>query len=233
MKKNNFSISFHSSKIIRILVIVFIVLIIANFAALYLRFILGHDYVYGFVLAFDVNKETNIPTCFSAFILLLSACLLWLIAIFKKSNHDSYFIHWFIFSIIFFYISIDEAARIHEFFNKPLSNVFHFSGMYYFSWVIIGLIIIVLFRIFYLKFLDSLPTKTRKQFIFSLLIYIWGAIGVDMVGEYYSSLHGENIIYNMIGSLEESLEMIGVIIFIDALLKYIKINISDIKLSFK
>ena len=46
-----------------------------------------------------------------------------------------------------------------------------------------------------------------------------GAIGVELIGGRYLELHGvENLTYAMITTVEESLEMAGVIIFIWALL---------------
>jgi hypothetical protein len=51
--------------------------------------------------------------------------------------------------------------------------------------------------------------------------YIGGAIGVELIGSRHAELHGyENWAYSMIATLEESLEMAGLIVFIWALLKY-------------
>jgi hypothetical protein len=52
-------------------------------------------------------------------------------------------------------------------------------------------------------------------------IYIGGAIGVELIGSSHAELHGyENWMYSMIATLEESLEMAGLIVFIWALLNY-------------
>jgi hypothetical protein len=52
-------------------------------------------------------------------------------------------------------------------------------------------------------------------------IYLGGAIGIELIGSSHAELHGyENWAYSMIATLEESLEMTGLIVFIWALLKY-------------
>jgi hypothetical protein len=51
--------------------------------------------------------------------------------------------------------------------------------------------------------------------------YIGGAIGVELIGSHHAELYGyENWTYSMIATLEESLEMAGLIVFIWALLKH-------------
>ena len=64
-------------------------------------------------------------------------------------------------------------------------------------------------------------------------LFIGGAIGIELVGGRYVELHGrENVTYSMIATLEESLEMAGVIVFIYALLKYIADNYKEVQFRF-
>ncbi len=65
------------------------------------------------------------------------------------------------------------------------------------------------------------------------ILYIGGAIGFEMIQGRYSELHGEdNLMYNMIAAVEESLEFAGVIVFIYALLKYIADNYKEVRFQF-
>ncbi len=53
-------------------------------------------------------------------------------------------------------------------------------------------------------------------------VYVSGCIGMEMLGGYYTELHGEqNVIIAILTTIEEFLEMFGVAIFIYALLSYI------------
>jgi uncharacterized membrane protein len=45
---------------------------------------------------------------------------------------------------------------------------------------------------------------------------------IDLIGEGYAQTHGVTFAYTMIATLEEGLEMAGVIVFIATLLNYFK-----------
>jgi hypothetical protein len=234
MKDMHLSIAIRSSIISSMLWAVFAILFIANLIGMYFLYFAGHEYLYGFVPRFNFDMENSIPTIFSSFILLLSSSLLWVVAMFKKKNNDLYFVHWLVLSIIFFWFFVDESASIHELLINPLRNVFNLSGIFYFSWVIPGLIFVFIFAILYCRFISNLPSRTRRQFIISAVIYICGAIGMELIGGRHSDIYGENnYTYGVITTFEESFEMIGILIFINALLKYIREYISNVKLSFE
>lgn len=76
---------------------------------------------------------------------------------------------------------------------------------------------------FFLKFVQKLPTNTKRSFIIATCIYLSGALVLDMVGSTFYDVSGQhNLIYNILGIIEESVEMMGVIAFIDTFLGYIK-----------
>jgi hypothetical protein len=107
-------------------------------------------------------------------------------------------------------------------------------GLFYFVWVIPGAIFVLVTALNYFKFLLHLPSKTRYLFIAAGGIYIGGALAMEMVGGYYADLAGQrNLIYGTIATTEEIFEMVGVLIFIYALLAYIGSYIQDIDVRFK
>jgi hypothetical protein len=66
------------------------------------------------------------------------------------------------------------------------------------------------------------------------ILYIGGAIGVELIGGRYAELHGEeNWTYSMITTVEESLEMAGLIVFIWALLEYCADNYKEVRFRFE
>jgi len=86
----------------------------------------------------------------------------------------------------------------------------------------------------YLKFLLHLPRKTRDLFLLAGSIYVGGALGMEMVCGYYADAVGQrNLIYGLMASVEEILEMVGVIVFIYALLSYIGSYLENIDLRLK
>ena len=92
----------------------------------------------------------------------------------------------------------------------------------------------VFLALFFSNFLFKLPKTTSVSFIIAGIIYLTGLLGIEMVGGYYHELHGkENLTYSLISTLEESLEMLGLILFIRALLDYLSAHFSEITIIFQ
>ncbi len=131
--------------------------------------------------------------------------------------------HWKILSFIFLYLSLDEAGELHEKLINPLRSLLNATGFLYFTWVVPVGILVVIFLFSYTKFLFHLPVSTRKLFVAASALYIGGALGMELVGAYQASTAGEdNILYQIIVTVEESLEMLGIVVFIHGLISYIK-----------
>jgi len=234
MEKKSFSILISFKKVFKIIICMFLILLFFNIITGYFKFILGHPYVYGMVRLFDFDSESNIPTYFSSFILLFSAVLLQIIALFEKNKGNIFSYKWSFLSLVFLFLSIDEASSTHELFILPLREKFNLSGIFYYSWIILGIIFVLLLLIFYYRFLFELPKETRNKFVIAGIVYLTGAIAFEMIGGYYIDLNpGKTLIYALITSFEESLEMLGVIIFINSLLHYIEKKKFEISLSFR
>jgi hypothetical protein len=131
-------------------------------------------------------------------------------------------------SLIF---SFDEGASIHELATQPLQRLFgqNLPGYLHFAWVIPAAIIVIAILSFFMKFFFSLPRRTQILFIISVLVYICGALGMEMISANYAEVNGiKNIVYNVLVTLEETLEMTGMVIAIYALLDYIQRSFSEI-----
>jgi hypothetical protein len=130
-------------------------------------------------------------------------------------------------------MAVDEASSIHELLERPARRLLgrHASGVLHFAWVIFGITFALAFALSYLKFILSLPRPTQSRFISAGAIFLSGAMGVELIGSYYASLHGENNLpYSMLTAIEEGLEMTGVIVFINALLNYIIDHYKEVRL---
>ena len=234
MKKKDLSIHVSSSAIVRILVAVIVFLAIASTAAAFVRAYTGRTSAYGFVPKFDVNRENNIPTYFSSFLLLLSAGLLAIVTISKRKDRARYSTHWFILMLIFLFLSIDETASLHELLVKPVKSALHLSDIWLNAWVIAGVAFVVVFVIFYYRFFLHLPSRTKTHLVIAALFLVGGAIGVEFVGGAYVGIHGGwTFAYGIMTVIEESFEMIGVLFFIVAILDYIRLDKLDVVFSFK
>lgn len=180
---------------------------------------------------FHVDLEQNIPSIYSGATLLFCSILLFLIAHAKKVAGESRQIQWRALSIVFLYLSGDEFMSLHEKFMDPVRNTLKTSGIFHFAWVIPGGIFVLICFLAFFRFLLALPPKTRHLFIIAGTIFVSGALGMEMVDGYYASLYGqENFIYVVLTTIEEFLEMVGIAVFIYALLSYISTQMKGLAL---
>ncbi len=74
----------------------------------------------------------------------------------------------------------------------------------------------------YSKFVWALRKETRTQVVMAGVIFVSGALGVEMLGAREADLNGyDTVTYCVLYSLEEMLEMLGIILFIYALLSHL------------
>lgn len=227
-------IHLNTSYINKILFYSFLIQLILNLIWIFLKHF-GYDNFYG-IGKFYFDYEESVPTYFSSIILLIAAVLLAIIYQVKSKLSDLYSSQWMILSILFTTLSIDEIAGFHEIIIDPLNSYLHFSGYWRFSWVIPALVFVVVWSVSYLKFLNSLSTKYRNGFVLSGFIYVLGAIGIEMISAKLfinDEASAKDLLYNLVITLEESLEMLGVMIFITVLLSYIKSFKHEINISLK
>ena len=124
---------------------------------------------------------------------------------------------------MFFILSIDEMASFHEELIKPMRAIFGSEGVFYFAWIIPGMIAIALFGLTYLMYFLHLENKFKLLFFLSLGVYLGGVIGGEMVSGYFAANLGiKNYTYAVVASFEESVEMIGCSLIIYSLLEYLK-----------
>ena len=181
---------------------------------------------------FDLDRELNIPTFYSTAALLLSSALLAIIAFVKKKEDAPYRLHWKVLSVIFLFLSLDEATSLHgktraiiELLLSALksSGFLHYrlpTGMDGALWVIPAAVFILIFVLAYRRFLADLPQKTRNLFLVAGALFIGGALGMEFIGGYYKSLYLSQSVtllgfcdlrtnYSIMVTVEENREKIG------------------------
>lgn len=173
------------------------------------------------LLLFNLDREKNIPSAYSACSLVLCALLLGYIAR-AQSTMRLPSRHWWILAIIFVFLGLDEYVKIHERLTIPLRRALHTSGVLYYAWIVpYGLLTLAL-CVSYGAFLRQLPKKTRWLCISAGCIYVGGAVGMEMLSGRYFAVHRvQDHTYVVMATIEEILEMSGVMLFIYTLLAYI------------
>jgi hypothetical protein len=210
--------------VVRVLAAATASLVVLGTAVLYPKHILGHDYVYGFVPKFDLDGEINVPTWFSSALLLLAGLLLLHIAATTRREQDRWARHWAFLAWIFVLLSADETGGLHGLLSGPLRGALHLSGALYHAWVLPVGAAVAFLGVAYLRFLSNLPERSRRLFILSGIVYVVGAIGFELPEGMYRTAVGANVTvaYGFLTVFEETFEMIGIVVFIYALLDFIE-----------
>ncbi len=184
--------------------------------------------------AFSVDRELNVPAFFSTMLLLTSSGLLACIAFLSYDGRLSSLRYWGVLALGFFWMAFDEIASVHEKLIEPMRVLLGGAdlGAFYFAWVVPGIIVVLLCAGWFLRFWLELPFKTRVQFFIAGVLFLGGAIGLEMINGDYAEIYGKKTpTYALLTTIEEMLEMAGVIVFIKALLAYIGERFSTIRFS--
>jgi hypothetical protein len=220
MKMTTININPKSSLKITLLLSGFLVMM--HILGMVSRFALGHDHLKGIVPLFNLEIEANIPTVFSSFLAFTCSAILLFIAKLEFHNKKTYR-HWIGLSFIFLFIAFDEIVGFHEMTMQISRSFFNTSGILYYSWTIPAGIIVLIVGIVYLKFLFVLERPISKLFIISGFIYVSGAIGIELFEGLLNEQGGYmSLEYLTLVTVEESMEMLGLCIFLYGNLKFLE-----------
>lgn len=225
-------ISLNTFSVTRALGAVAFLLLLANIVGQLSIYHAGQADVYELAAFFYFDNEDNVPSGFSTLLLLISTLLLFVITLLNRNQTGSKVSYWVVLTVGFLFMALDEELSFHEKLIRPVRMLFNDDhyGIFYYTWVIPAIVLVLLLGLFFLKFVIQLPAKTRFNVILAATLYIGGAIGVELFGGLYHELYGNlNLTYSMIVTVEESLEMAGIIVFIRALLVYIGDNYRDVR----
>ncbi|NEN89956.1 MAG: hypothetical protein F6K48_13985 [Okeania sp. SIO3H1] len=192
------------------------------------------DYREPWTRLFNLDREMNIPTWYSGLMLISCGLIIRGIFAIKKSQSERFWQQWKILSIIFFLLAFDEIASIHEILIiDDLADTLNLPSFWHSVWVIPGTVLVAIFIWKYWKFILYLPKQLRRYFLIAMSLYVGGALGMEMVGSYYDGIDGQqNLVYAMLATVEEVMEMMGCVVFIYSLLTYLGELDADIGVSF-
>lgn len=217
------SILLSPRKVAQFLLTVVAVLVVCSIIVTILMYELPDFPLQGFLFyKFSVNQEQNIPTLYSSLALALSSALIFVIARFKAQIGARFVNHWRFLSLTFLYLAVDELTEMHEAASKPMHNL-GINGFFHNAWLIPASVVLIIFGFSFLGFLMHLPKLIRYLFMFSCCVFLSGAFLTELLSGYYAFLYGrENIGYVLFTTVEETLEMLGIVAFIYSLLTYIQ-----------
>jgi hypothetical protein len=164
---------------------------------------------------FRLNREANIPSFFSGLLFLLAAALL--VAVWRTRQGAGRWA-WLLLATLFTFLSYDEFFSVHERLIDPLREALDLSGVLYFAWIPVYAVAVLAVGGLFWGVWRRLGRQHRFWFAAAATTYLIGAVGFEMLGgARYSGEEGD-LVYGLLYTIEESLEMAGLILFIYALL---------------
>jgi hypothetical protein len=232
---NDAIIALSTHKIVALLASAAVALLLIHFAFLLGKHLFGWDDGYGLSGRFHFDGENNIPATFSAILLLLASPLFWVIGAQKRYAGEPRSGYWKALSVVFVYLSFDEAARIHELLGRPAREMLNCQRDACFlpAWTILAIPIVVISALLFLRWFLHLPMKLRVRVFIAAAVYLGGAVGGEITGLYARRWYGAgSFVYDVCATVEESLEMAGVIYFIHVLLTYLQEDAGEARFRF-
>jgi hypothetical protein len=94
------------------------------------------------------------------------------------------------------------------------------GGVFHYSWTLVGIPAVGLLAVILARWFFALPSQDRFRFGIAAVVYLSGAIGVEMVNSAIDEATiGRSFQYALLTAFEESLEFAGVLIFQVSLLR--------------
>lgn len=165
----------------------------------------------------DVDRERSLPTWFQAMVLLACSAALWTVAddVRRTAGSGRRHRYWRLLAAAFAYLSIDEFVGLHELASIPIRTELELGGALRFAWVLVAVPLLLVFAAVLLPFLRSLPRPTLVGFAVSGLLYVGGAVGLELVGGVLTESVGmDTLAYSAEATAEELLEMLGMTLFL-------------------
>src|SRR3954466_3537021 len=156
---NGCAINFNPNTVLITAVIVTVLIVIAGLLSSYITYELNNGESTLLLKLFDLDEEQNIPTFFSYFLLNFCCFLLLIIHLQQKILNSRWSMYWLFLAIIFFILSFDEAASVHERFSLHIRNYLGTTGWLSFAWIIPAGFFVVVVGLIYIEFIISLPRR--------------------------------------------------------------------------
>lgn len=164
---------------------------------------------------FDVNTEANLPSWFSTSLWLLCAVTAVVIGVLLGRAS------WYLLAAICALASADEAATLHENLLGAIGASID-NSILHFTWVVPGLLVAALVALMFVRLVRSLPTRARRGLITAGALFLAGSIGAETVSGLVLRAQGDGFGYVAATSVEEGLEMAGVLLFLATLLSLLQ-----------
>jgi hypothetical protein len=196
-----------------------VVLVVAHIFFLVLRHGFDRDYVLGLSPLFDMWWENNLPAYFAAQLWVIASTLLFLISRGDPDRRG----RWVLLAAVALFLAMDEALQFHEKLILPMRSLIGGTGVLFFPWFLPYVAAMAVLAVAYLPFLRQLPRPTTVGILVAGAVFCSGALGMEMVeGIFFEDdPFARTLLLDVLVTIEESLELAGILLFIHALARHI------------
>ncbi len=122
---------------------------------------------------------------------------------------------------MFFYMSLDEATDMHGLWRAE-GYVIPGTSHPFFSWIIPAAFVVGIVGVIYVRWLVALPRRTAVLFFIAGTVFVTGALLFEGIGAFLADETFFNASYLFASTIEETLELAGILIMIYAILDYLQ-----------
>ena len=176
----------------------------------------------GLVPLFSLGADGNLPNFYSSLALLFSGLLLVATGVATRLNGERDGWHWLGLAAVFGFLSLDEMMELHERLIEPVREALGTGGLLFYAWIIPYSLAAAALLIIYSPFLLRLPRATATLMVIAGAMFVAGAVGLEMLGGLHFERYGsQNPGYVALQTIEETLEMMGIVVFIYAISSFL------------
>jgi hypothetical protein len=213
--------AFSPSTITRSLVMITIILLIINIIAIHSLFFANNSFPFASVFYFD--RRWNLPFLFTMCMLVFCLYLVYRIAS-RKRDEAPELEFWKILGFLFLFFAVDKSFNLHYKFKMMTFGTvasYNETSPSHYIWVLPYLLIAGFLVLRLRKRSVHLEPLLNRQLIFAAIVFGSGAIIMEFAGTFYGVVvKGADVYILGIKTLEELLQMIGLIMFTNALGNY-------------
>ena len=165
------------------------------------------------------------PTFYSGCLFLINALLLLIIWQAGRTRSKPKGI-WLLLAALFIFLAYDELFSVHELLIKSIREAWNLSGVLFFAWVLPYGLGVLLVTALFAPVWWRMNKTVRLWCGLSAASYLSGTIVFEMIGaKYYQAIgHQRDVVFRMLATIEESLEITGLIMFTYSLLLLLQIE---------
>jgi hypothetical protein len=181
----------------------------------------------------DMDAERNLPTLFEVALMLGASALLALVGVRAQRRGTADGRYWFFLSGAFAALAVDEAWSFHEHASRVVWATLRLDlpGFLAFAWVLPGMVLVLALLLANLRFLRRQTRFVAAGLVAAGAVFVAGAIGMEMVGAHLSTrAEPSAVLYLLASTLEETLEMAGLILLIRVLLELLADGRGEVRL---